>query len=186
MGKYDLSKLDSDNPDVKYGEQKKILHLSETNPEALYPDFDYFVKLLGSPNNILKWTGILVLGNLAHVDTKNKIEPVLPSVIAELNTGKMITAGNAIHSLVAISQAKPQLASRLALEILKVQNYRYDTAECQNIAIGHALKNIGQIYGLLDTKTQKDVLSFAAEAASNSRPATAKKAKELLKKFEGF
>lgn len=127
-----------------------------------------------------------MLGNLARVDTKNKIEPVLPNIIAELNTGKMITAANAIHSLVTISQAKLQLASRLTSEILKVQNYRYDTAECQNIAIGHALKNIGQIFGLLDIKTQKDVLSFTAKATSNSRPATANKARELLKKLGGF
>lgn len=184
MGKYDLGKLDSSDPDVKYGEQKRILRLSQTDPQALYPDFDYFAQLIDSPNNIYKWTGILVIGNLASVDAKNKIMSVLPKVISQLNVGKMITAGNAIRALAAIAQARPEMANELALEIIKVEGYRYDTVECQNIAIGHALKNISAIYPLLDKQTQKAVINFASRSSTNSRPATAKKAKELLEKME--
>ena len=53
MKAYDLASLESKDPQIKYGMQKRILELSASQPETLYPDFDYFVRLLDSPNNIL-------------------------------------------------------------------------------------------------------------------------------------
>ena len=183
MQAYDLSCLQSKDPKIKYGMQKRILELSASQPEMLYPDFDYFVSLLHcKQNSILLWTGILVLGNLARVDRDHKIEAVLPQLVSKLNTGKLITAGNAIKALVEIARAKPQLADQLAGEILKVKSYRYDTAECESIAAGHVLKNIEPIWGLLSPAVQEEVLLFARSELQNNRPATAKKARQLLKK----
>jgi hypothetical protein len=180
MKKYDLAELYSGRPKIKYGMQKKVLLLAETDPEALYPDFDSFAGLIDSPNSILCWTGILVLGNLARVDKDDRIEAVLPALFAELNAGKMITAANTIESLVKIAEAKPGLADRVVSEILKVREYQYDTDECSNIAIGHALKNIEKVWDLLSDGVKDQVINSAKEAVGNSRPATARKAKGLL------
>jgi hypothetical protein len=183
MEAYDLTCLESKDPQVKYGMQKKILALSHSSPENLYPDFDFFVGLLDSTNNILQWTGILVLGNLARVDRHNKIEAVLPRLVSKLNAGKMITAGNTIKSLVEIACAKPELADLLAAEIIKVRDYHYDTPECKSIAAGHALKNITGVWGLLSPAVQEQVLQFARSELASGRPATAKKAQNLLNKY---
>lgn len=182
MKAYDLASLDSKDPQIKYGMQKRILELSASHPETLYPDFDYFVRLLDSPNNILLWTGILVIGNMARIDRDHKIEPVLPQLVSRLNTGKMITAGNTIKALGEVIKAKPTLADPLTREILKVKNYHYDTEECDNIAIGHALKNLEPVWELLSTDVQGEVIQFARGELHNPRPATAKKAEKMLKK----
>lgn len=183
MKAYDLSELNSKVPEIKYGMQKKILKLSETNPELLYDDFDFFVKLLENSNNILLWTGILVLGNLAKVDTGNKIDEILPQIFSKLNVGKMITAGNTIKSLVEIAKAKPKLADKITFEIMRVKDYKYDTKECADIAIGHALKNLEQIWNLLNNDSKSLLLKFAFDELGNSRPATARKAEHLLSKY---
>ena len=139
-------------------------------------------RLLDSPNNILLWTGILVIGNMASIDRDHKIEPVLARLVANLNTGKMITAGNTIKALIEVIKAKPTLAGPLAREILKVKNYRYDSAECDHIAIGHALKNLEPVWDLLPGDVQGEVIQFARGELQNPRPATAKKAEKILKK----
>lgn len=182
MKNYNLEDLKSDNPNIKYGMQKKILKLSEEKPADLYVDFDYFVELLDNSNNILRWTGILVLGNLASVDKDKKLGQVLPKLISMLDTGKMITAANTIKSLTEIAKAKPELADELVQEILKVKKYKYDSEECSNIAVGHALKNIESILNLLTEDTKNQVMEFAQAEISNTRPATAKKAQKLLSK----
>ena len=105
---------------------------------------------------------------------------MLPALFAKLNAGKMITAANTIESLAKIAEAKPGLADRVVSEILKVRDYQYDTDECSNIAIGHALKNIEKVWDLLSDNVKDRVINFAKEAAGNSRPATARKAKGLL------
>ena len=182
MKDYDLASLESKDPHIKYGMQKRILELSASHPETLYPDFDYFVSLLDSSNSILLWTGILVIGNMARIDRDHKMDPVLPQLVSMLNTGKMITAGNTIKALTEIIKARPVLADSLAREILKVKNDHYDTQECDNIAIGHALNHLEQVWDLLSGDVQGEVIQFARGELHNSRPATVKKAEKLLKK----
>jgi len=182
MEAYDLKSLESKDPEVKYGMQKQILQLSASQPEVLYADFEPFAGLLDCTNQIMQWTGILVIGNLAKVDKDHKIEALLPKLVSKLNTGKMITAGNTMKALIEVIQAKPVLADPLTREILRVKNYHYDTQECDHIATGHALKNIEQIWELLSRDVQGEVIQFAQGELHNPRSATANKAQKLLKK----
>jgi hypothetical protein len=80
---------------------------------------------------------------------------------------------------------KRVLADALTREILKVKSYHYDTPECDNIAIGHALKNLEQVWDLLSGDLQDAVIQFARVELHNSRPATVKKAEKLLKQHAG-
>jgi hypothetical protein len=177
---YNLNDLNNTNPKIKYAMQKTILNLSETNPKVLYKDFDYFVDLLSNTNNILLWTGILVLGNLSSVDTKNKIDKVLHKIVECLNMGKMITAANTVKSLVKIASSKPEMTDMIAIEILKTKDYNYDSDECSNILIGYILKNIPDIWDLLSDKNKQSFINLASHEINNSRPATAKKAEAFL------
>lgn len=179
---YNLHDLESTDPKVKYGMQKKILMLAETNPRVLYKDFDYFVKLLNASNNIMIWTGLLVLGYLSKVDVDKKIDVVLPKIIVKLNAGKMITAGNATKSLTEICRNRPDLTDRIVKEIFKIDKYKYDTRECSHIAIGHALANLKLIFDSMSGESKKLAIKFANRSLNNPRPATAKKASYLLKK----
>ncbi len=62
---FDLNDLSSPNPRVKYGCAKNLVSIAEESPQVQYPHLDFFVALLDSPNLILMWTAIDVLGALA-------------------------------------------------------------------------------------------------------------------------
>ena len=59
---------------VKYTGTKKAIAISKEDPSELYPDFDFFIELLNSENQIIKWTAIQVIGNLSKVDKKKKVD----------------------------------------------------------------------------------------------------------------
>lgn len=72
MRQINLKDLDSKNPKIKYACAKQAIEISKKNPGDLYKDFDFFVELLESENNIFKWTAIQVIGNFSKADEKNK------------------------------------------------------------------------------------------------------------------
>ena len=174
-----LSNLDSENATLKYQSSKALIQLSETNPQKVYPFFAKFASLLDSQNNIIKWTGIIIIGNLASIDQDKKIDQILPRLFSELNTGKMITAGNTAQALGNIAKNKPELADGITSELLKVENYKYDTEECNRIACGHVIKSFESYLKLPD----KNVHDFLARQTKSSRHATSLKAQKLLKKL---
>jgi hypothetical protein len=172
-----ISNLSSSNATRKYQSSKALIELSEKYPEKVYPFFDEFVKLLENDNNIIKWTSIIILGNLSAVDVDKKIVKILPKLFAFLDTGKMITAGNTTMALANIAKNNMVLSDKITKELLKVEKYKYDTKECGNIAIGHVI-NAFDVY--LE-KPNKIVIEFISRTLKNSRPATAKKAEKYLR-----
>ena len=72
-----LGGLRAKRADTKYGCAKVLRIISEKYPHVLYPSIDFFIGLLQSDNTILRWEGIHVLGNLAAVDSENKIDEIL-------------------------------------------------------------------------------------------------------------
>ncbi len=181
MGKINLNDFSSTNTRVRYACAKQAIAISKDNPSDLYPDFDFFVKLLDSPNNIFKWTAIQVIGNLSKVDKKKKVDKLLPRLIDFLNCGKMITANNTILSLSEIASHKPEYQNRIISELLKVENYNYETAECKNIALGKVILAFGKFKDQI--KDKKEVLDFLERQTENTRNATRGKANELLDKL---
>jgi hypothetical protein len=179
--KINLKDLESDKPQIKYCCVKNLIKISKENPEALYTDFDLFVRLLNDQNNIMKWTGIIVIGGLSKVDKQGKVDKILPRLFKLLNSGKMITANNTIGALTEIALAKPKYQKKIADEILKVENYKYDTSECRCIACGRVILALEQFPN--NIKKQKKVIEFVKRQTRSRRPATAKKADKLLKKL---
>jgi hypothetical protein len=50
MVKFNLSDFLSDKAKIKYACAKQAIIISQNSPENLYPDFNYFTKLLESEN----------------------------------------------------------------------------------------------------------------------------------------
>jgi hypothetical protein len=164
----------------RYGCAKAIRLLAARKPELLYPHFDFFATLLDHENKIFQWEGVRALADLAAADSENKLEKFFAQYFAPIRGPVMIAAANAIQGGARIAQAKPALADRIADEILKVRQASYATPECRNVAMGHAIVALEQIFGLL--KKQATVLRFVKRQASNSRPATRKKAERFLRR----
>jgi hypothetical protein len=177
-----LADLQSDSAKVKYCCAKNLIAIAKENPSRLYPHIDTFVKLLDGDNNVLKWTAIIIIGNLARVDEAKKVDGLTSRLVGFLNAGKLITANNATMALTGIAIAKPQYQRQITEELLKVEHYEYDTDECRNIAMGKVIEAIGSYSSQLQDK--KAVVEFAQRQAQNTRNSTRKKAERFLKKEE--
>lgn len=168
---------------VKFGASKALRILSERAPELLYRHFDFFAAMLGQENQILKWNATLTLANLARVDREAKIEGILDRYLDLISGPNMITAANAMRGAAIIGVAKPHLATRIVARIMRVERAEYAKPECRNVAIGHALRALAELAGLLPNR--RPVRLFAARQLGNPRAATSTKARQFLKAREG-
>jgi hypothetical protein len=171
--------LGAETARVKFGCAKALRVISETRPDLLYPRFDFFVCLLDHPNKIFQWEAARVLSQLARVDAGEKFTTIFDKYFAPIGGPVMITAANVIRGGARIAAAKPHLADLIAAELLKVDRARYQTPECRNVAIGHAVVALGDFFELL--RHPAPALRFVRKQIKNSRPATRKKAEQFLK-----
>ena len=187
MTKLDLSDFSSDKAKIKYFCANQAVVLSQSCPEDLYPDFNFFTKLLESDNNILKWTAIKVIGNLSKVDNKKKAEKILPSLITLLFGKSMITAANTIGALTEIAINKPEYAEEIITALLKVKKAKYYnkgkvSPECHNIAIGHVIKSFKKLGKKVYIR--KDVQAFLERQTRNTRPKVRELSEKLLMEMQ--
>lgn len=182
---FNLDKLKSPDPKIKYGFAKELLKTGAETPEQLYSHFDSLTTLLNDKNNILKWTGIDLVGYLSAVDENDKTDKQISVLKKFLHGGHLITCNHAIFALGLIAQNKPKNRTKIIKEFLLIDKDNFDTEECKNIAKGKVLKVFSQL--LTDIKDNKEVIHFIQKATNNKRNSTKKKAIQLknkLKKIE--
>ncbi|MCX6011580.1 MAG: hypothetical protein NT134_04930 [Chloroflexi bacterium] len=177
-----LEGMSAPKASVKFGCSKVLRIISQKKPEVLYPSFDFFVQLLDSDNTFLKCDAILILANLAAVDSANKFEAIFDRYFAPIKGPVLITAANVIGGAARIALAKPALTDRIVDELLKVEAAEYQTAECRNIALGQAIMSFEQFFGQIGDK--EGVIQLVKKQLANTRNSTRQKAAQFLKKHE--
>jgi hypothetical protein len=165
---------------IKYGSNKVLIIISEKNPAVLYPKLDFFIAHLESENNFLKWGAIEIIANLCKVDSSHRFENIFTKYFSPIEGHQMITAANTIKAAVKIALNKHNLTEKISHEILKVEEADYETAECNNIVIGQAIKSLDELFPHL--KTKEPVFAFVKRQLKNKRPATRKKAEIFISK----
>jgi hypothetical protein len=175
-----LAGLRADTARIKYRCLKVLLILSEKQPAILYPDFDFFANLMDCDNNILKWGAIIIIGNLAVVDSGNKIDALLDRYLQPIPGPVMITAANTIGGAGRIGLAKPYLVEKIVPALLQTEKAKYQTPECRNVALGHVLKSLDLVFDHI--RNPQPVLALATRQLRNSRNAVQVKARAFLKK----
>jgi hypothetical protein len=177
----DLEKLSSKNPGIKYGFAKELLKIGANSPRVLYPHLDYWTKMMGSDNNILKWTAIDIIGYVSAVDKENKTDKLIKNLLLFLHGGHLITCNHAIFAMGLLAQNKPERRNSIIKELLSISKDTFDTEECKNIATGKVLETLRSF--LDDIRNNKDAIDFIERAKNNTRNATKKKADLLSKKI---
>ena len=175
--------LNAEKANVKYGCLKVLRLISEQQPAMLYPHFNFFVNLLDSEVTFFKCGTILIIANLTSVDLNDKFEKIIDKYFAPITGHVMIPAANIIASAAKIALAKPELTDRITREILKVEQAVYQTDECRNVAIGHAIKSFHQFFDRV--KEQEPVIEFIKRQLDNSRCGTGKSAEKFFRKYVG-
>jgi len=175
--------ISSANPRIKFKSAKILRIISEKNPKMLYSKMDFFVNLLESENNILKWTAIDVIANLSSADSKNEFDKIFENFYDLLSDESMITAGHVIDNSGKIARAKPHLQNKITKELLKVEKIQYKTTECRNILLGDVILAFGQYIDHVSNK--EEMISLVKRQLKNSRKATKAKAEKFLIKVRG-
>jgi len=175
--------ISSANPRIKFKSAKILRIISEKNPKILYSKMDFFVNLLESENNILKWTAIDIIGNLSSVDSKNEFDEIFEKFYDLLSDESMITAGHVIDNSAKIARAKPHLKNKITKKLLKVEKIQYKTTECRNILLGNVISSFGQYIDQVDNKEK--IISLVKRQLKNPRRATRAKAEKFLIKVRG-
>jgi len=173
-----LNGLDDERAATRYGCAKVLRLMSERRPEALYPYFDSYIALLEHNNRIMNWEGLHVIGNLAANDHENRVDRILDRYLALITGPVMISAANAVQGAGKIARAKPYLADRIATAILGVEQAEYRTAECRNVATGHAIESLDRFFEHI--RNQRPVVEFIKRQLKNTRTSTRKKAAQFL------
>jgi mannose-6-phosphate isomerase-like protein (cupin superfamily) len=169
--------LSSEDPKVKYRCGKALMILSEKNPRLIYSFWDDFLKLLNIKNTFLKSNGIIILANLAKIDSEQKFEKIFNKFYELLNDKSMITAANVISYSVRIAKAKPNLQAKISNKLLSV-DMTHHSEECKNILKGKAIVVLEEYIG--EIKDNENIIHFVRNELKNSRPATRKKAEKFV------
>lgn len=168
----------SENKRIKNAAAKCLREISRINPKKLYPEFNFFVKLIDGDDTILKWNSIEVLSNLNEVDKDSRFNTkVLNKYFAFLSDESMVTAANTITALGKVSLNKPRLGKKITEELLKLDTLPH-SAECRNILAGHALLAFSNYVD--EVKDKKEIKTFAKKHLKNRRNATRRKAEKFL------
>jgi hypothetical protein len=169
---------------IRYGCAKVLMDLSEKYPEKLYPHIDFFIDLLNSKYRILTWNAMAIIANLAKVDEDKKFDAIFDRYYGFLNDAYMITAANVVGNSAKIALAKPYIAQKITIELLKVDNILttpHLTEECKRVIAEHAIKSFALFFDKVEQKEQ--VISFVKSHLDSSRKTLRTAAEEFLLKF---
>lgn len=177
----------SEHSAVRYSCTKILRMLSERQPDKIYPYFVDVANWLRDPNSFVKWDGILILANLASVDTQRRFASVYEEYFGLIRDSKMVTAANAAGNAWKIVQAVPEWESDITRRLLEVPQIVYlhhgePSAECNRVMCGHVLDCFDHYFDL--SKNQQAMLCFARSQLNSSRKSVAKKAANFLKRHE--
>ena len=173
--------ISSDKATIKYKSLKVLRRLSEQEPELLYPEWDFFVKLLENENTFLRAIGVMIISNLSRVDNKNKFESIFDKYYSLLEDESMINAANIAAHSGAIAKAKPHLQEDITNKLLDIDKTHH-SSECKNIIKGKAILSFEEYIDEFENKEK--IINFAKKELDNTRSATRKKAEKLLRKWD--
>ena len=176
-----LENVSSDNAVIKYKSLKVLMYLSEQQSELLYPEWDFFVKLLDNENTFLRTIGANTIANLTKIDNKNKFEKIFDKYYSLLEDESMINAANIAGRSGIIAKSKPNLQNKITDKLLDIDKTHH-SSECKNIIKGKAILSFGEYIGEFEDKEK--IIQFVKKELKNTRSATRKKAEKLLKKWE--
>lgn len=173
--------VSSDKAVIKYKSLKVLMLLSEQQPSILYPEWDFFVRLLDNENTFLRTIGANTIANLTKIDNKNKFEKIFDQYYSLLEDESMINAANIAGRSGIIAKSKPNLQNKITDKLLDIDKTHH-SSECKNIIKGKAILSFGEYIGEFEDKEK--IIQFVKKELKNTRSATRKKAEKLLKKWE--
>ncbi len=172
-----IEKMAGPSGTARFAAGKALAVTAAKHPARIYPQFDAIAAMLDSDSKIVCWNAMQIINSLAAVDQEHKIDATLDRYFAFIRGVTLISAGNAVRGLGQIARARPDLLDRVIPAVLGVEGATYETPECRNVVIGHALDALRELWPAV--RQRPDVTTFVRRQRANTRAAVARRAEKL-------
>lgn len=166
---------------VRFNSNKVLLVLSEKAPEILYPDWDFFAKLLRSTNNFHIVIGIQLLANLVKVDNKAKFERLFDEYCGLIDAKSVMTASHLALNLGKIAKVKPNLREKVTKTLLSIDKTHHEPQR-KELVKASVIQSFDEYFDTIEDKVE--VINFVKSQLRSQSPKTRKLAKSFLKRRE--
>ena len=158
-----------------------LLLISEEHPKVLYPQWDFFVDLLTSPNTYFKYIAIYIIANLAKDDPKNRFEKIFNKYYALLDDESVIPPAHVASNSPKIAKAKPHLQIKITNRLLGIDKTHHKP-ERKDLIKSYVIEAFGELFE--GARSKKKMFQFVREQLQTKSLRTKKKAKEFLGKWD--
>ena len=176
-----LQGLKSKNETFRYNCFKVLSQISKTQPLLLYPEWEYFLNLLSSPNSYHRISAINILSHLTQIDTGKKFDLIFEQYFHHLNDESMIVARYLAASAGKIARAKPYLQNKIVEKLLEIDSTHHEEGR-KDLIKYDIIQSLSEIFEGITEKER--IFNFVEKQVGCSSPKTRKAAKEFLKRFD--
>ncbi len=173
-----LAGVVSTDDTYRYNCFKVLLQISESQPLVLYPEWDYFVALLGSSNAYHRSIAVQILANLASADAQHRFEAILDRYFDLLDDEKIIVTRSLVYNAGTIARAKPSLQAKIVERLLGIDETHHKHKDLIKADAIHSFEVFFEDY-----PDKEQILGFVERQLECSSPKTRKAAKAFLDKY---
>jgi hypothetical protein len=172
-----LDGIMSKKDEVRSASFRVLKRISEEQPNALYPKWDYLANLLNSDNQSHRYISINLLANLAKIDVKNKFETIFDEYFSNIAGERTMVAGQAALNSGKIAKAKPKLQPKITNRLLNIEK----THQGKQIELikAYVIEAFNEYFE--ESLDKNQILDFVRAQLESKSPKTRKVAKEFLK-----
>jgi hypothetical protein len=175
-----LAGLKSKDETLRYNCHKVLMYISERNGDRLYPEWDYFVELLGDANSYRKMSAIHLISRLTKIDTENRFEKIVDTFYNLLDDKSVIVAIYAAATSGDIVRAKPGLEIEITGRLLDIDRTHHPEERKSLIKAG-AIESFDRYFP--EARDGERIIAFVREQLHCGSPRTRKLARDFLQKW---
>lgn len=163
----------------RYNCFKVLLQISEKEPLCLYPEWDYFVALIGSENSYHRSASLRIIANLTSVDTERRLDNIFDQYFDLLDDESVISARYLAGSAAAIAKSKPYLQTRITRRLLNIDNTHHKEGR-KDLIKGDVIQTFEAFFE--ESQHKEEIRAFVEGQLESSSPRTRKIANAFLRK----
>jgi hypothetical protein len=161
---------------IRLSSYRVLLHISEHNPDVLYPRWDHLTDLLKSDNHYNRYIAINLVANLVKVDKENKFEACFDRYFDNIAGEKSMVAGQAALNAGKIAKAKPNLQVKITNILLYIDQVHQ--GKQTELMKAYAIEALNDYFDEIADKEK--IIDFVKAQLVSDSPKTRKAAKGFL------
>jgi len=166
-----LEKLLAKNDTLRFNCFEGLLLIAQTEPQILYPHWDFFAELLESPNNYHRYMGVYLIANLTCVDQNNYFSKLLPRYFELLGHKSVMVAGHIAANAKTIIHFKPELEPDITRRLLRIDATKHPESRKELIK-SYIIETFDACWELSSLKPE--IYDFVQSQTASSSPKTRK------------